>query len=97
MTLSSEKVTNLLIRYYNCIMRAGYYPDQWRRILDVIVEKGKGPILGKLYIIQFIKAVMQLLMQIFFSLRNQRNIELDDRILKYNFSSQKSCCIKNAI
>lgn len=97
MTLSSDKVTNLLIRYYNCIMKAGYYPDRWRRILDVIVEKGKGPILGKLRIIQLIEADMQLLMRVFFSLRNQGNIEFDDRISKYNFGSRKGCSVENAI
>ena len=47
------------------------------KVLDHILEKGKGPILGKLLTIQLIEANLQLLMRIFIGERNDKNIEKD--------------------
>lgn len=78
-------------------MRERYYVKRWEKILDCIVEKGKGPILGKLRIIQLIEADLQLLMRIFFSLRTEGNIETDQRIAQCNFGSRRGYSVESCI
>ena len=46
--LESEKMTSILVRFYNTIVKKGYYPKRWIKLLAIILEKGKGPIIGKL-------------------------------------------------
>jgi len=65
--------------------------------LDVILEKGKGPIIGKLRTIQLIEADLQLLMHIFIRGRNDDNIENDQRLSKFNYGSRRNYSIETAI
>ena len=44
-------------------MRMGYYPKSWTKVLDVIVDKGKECVAGKLRTIQLIEADSQLIMR----------------------------------
>ena len=44
------------MKYYNVIVMKGFYPSRWLKILDIILEKGKRPVLGKLCTIQLIEA-----------------------------------------
>jgi len=44
--LVSEKITTMLIKYYNIIIEEYYYLECWLSILDVMIEKVKGPTLG---------------------------------------------------
>ena len=62
-----------------------------------MIKKGKGPTLGKLCIIQLIKADMQLLIRIFMSIRNNRQIEKDSRLSKYNYGLRKGYFIELVI
>ena len=55
-SLESELLTSLLVKYYNIIIIKGFYSNQWLKILDVMLKKGKGLVLRKLYTIQLIKA-----------------------------------------
>ena len=66
-------------------------------MLDVIIEKGKGPVLGKLRTIQLIEADLQLVMKILVNNRNKHNIESDIRIAKSNYGSRPRYSIDNAI
>ena len=50
-TLGSTKMTSILIIYYNIIIKACYFPSRWMSILNVMIEKGSRPTLGKLHII----------------------------------------------
>jgi len=67
------------------------------KILDIVIKKGKGPILSKLRIIQLIEANLQLLMRIFIVSRNENLIEKDHRISKSNFGSRKYYSIETVI
>ena len=49
--LESTKMTNILVRFYNTVVRKGYYLKRWVKLLAVILEKEKGPIIGKLRMI----------------------------------------------
>ena len=53
--LESMKMTRILVRFYNTIAKKGYYPKRWIKLLAIILEKGKGPIVGKLRTIQLIE------------------------------------------
>ena len=58
-------MTKILVRFYNTIVRKGHYLKRWIKLLDVTLEKVKGPILGKLRTTQIIEADLQLVMRIF--------------------------------
>jgi len=41
-------MTKVLVTFYNLILKNRYYPKRWEKILDAMLGKGKGMILGKL-------------------------------------------------
>ena len=59
------------------------------KVLDIILEKEKEPILGKLRTIQLIEADLQLIIRIFIRERNDENVAIDKRISKYNRGSRR--------
>ena len=87
-------------RYYSCNLLL-YFTDIYLllevKILDIVIKKGKEPILGKLRTIQLIKADLQLLMRIFMGSSNKDLIEKDHRISKSNFGPRKHYSIKIVI
>jgi len=95
--LDSEQMTRILVRFYNTLIRKRLYLKHWLKILDIILEKGKGPILGKLRIIQLYEADFQNLMRIYIGDRNEKNIEKDSRLSQFNYGSKKSYSIDEAI
>ena len=54
-TLDSERMTDILFSYYNLLTKNGYFPKRWLDVLDVMIEKGKGMVLGKLRTITLIE------------------------------------------
>ena len=54
--LESEKFTKILVRLYNKVIRIGFYPTRQTKIIDVMIEKRKGPRINKLHTIQLIEA-----------------------------------------
>ena len=65
--------------------------------MKVLIEKGYRPTLGKLRMIQLIEADLQLLIRIFILLRNQGNIETDNKISNCNYGSYQNYSIETAI
>ena len=66
-------------------------------MLDIIIEKGKRPIIGKLYIIQLIEADLQMIIRIFLPSEGEEIIECNDRFSKANYRLHKNYSIKSAI
>jgi len=62
-----------------------------------MIEKGYGPVIDKLCIIQLIEADLQLLMRIFIELKCKKYLEKDKRLSKANYSSWKNYSIEMAI
>ena len=87
----------LIVNFYNHIICNNYYSERQLKIVNIILEKGKELVLGKLHIIQLIEADLQLLICIFMRKRAQNNIEKDKRISEYNYVSRKGYSIKLAI
>ena len=63
----------------------------------MILEKGKGLVLGKLRIMQLIETDMQLLMRIFVNARNKFRMKRDNQIVKSNYRLRSYYLIENAI
>jgi len=87
-TLSSHKMTIILVTFYNAVLKKGYCLQRWIKLLAVILEKGKGPIIGKLRTIKLIEGDLQILMRIFIGGRNDRKLEDDPRLSKFNYGSR---------
>jgi len=96
-SIGSERMTDILIDFYNTIIEIGYYPERWLNIIDVMLEKGKGPKLGKLRTITLIEGDLQLLMRIFLDGSTNELIEKDPRFSKANYGSRKNFSIESAI
>ena len=62
-----------------------------------MLEKGKGPVVDKLYTIQIIEVDLQLLIRILANTKNKLSIETNKRVLKYNYRLRTNYSIKNAI
>ena len=92
-----ERMNAILVRYYSMIIRQRYFPSRWLKILDIMIEKGKGPIVGKLRIIQLIEADLQMIMRIFINYRNKGKIESNSRISKVNYGSHNQYSFENSI
>ena len=63
--LGSESMTTILLTCRDAIAKAGCCPKRWRKMLDAILEKGKGPVIGKLRATSLIEADLQFVMSIF--------------------------------
>jgi len=57
------------------------------RVLDITLDKGKGPVIGKLYTIELVETDLQLLMRIFVGNRANSLPEKDPSLSKFNFGS----------
>ena len=90
-------MTEILVAYYNILLSKGYYPKRWLKILDAMLGKGKGIVLGKLRIIMLIEADLQYIMRIYLSDEIEELIKSDKRFLKSNYDSRKNYSIKTAI
>ena len=66
-------------------------------LIDAILEKRKGPVLGKLRIITLIEGDLQMLMRMFLQAEEEELIEDDKRFVKANYRSQKNYSIETAI
>ena len=95
--LDSKRMTNVLIRFYNLLLRNGYFPKRWLDILDIMIGKGKGLVLGKLRIITLIEADLQYIMRIFLGDEVEEMIENDDRFSNPNYGSRKNYSIESAL
>ena len=80
----SSLILSSIVLSHTIIIRKQYFPMRWMKILEVILEKGKGPVLGTLRNIQLIEGVIQVLMSILINQRNKFKIETDLRIVKSN-------------
>ena len=62
-----------------------------------MIEKGKGPILGKLRVIELIEGDLQTIVRTYVELRNDYSIKNDSRLSHFNFDSRKHYSIESAL
>ena len=94
---NNDEFLEVLLFFYNVVITKGIILQRWQNILDVILEKGKGPLLGKLRIIELIEGDMQIITRMHVGARNDENVEIDNRMSKHNFGSRKWYSIESAI
>ena len=87
----------MLVDHYDIIIKVQFFPERWLKMRVIMIEKVKGPVLGKLRKIQLIEADLQITMRIVVNVRNKGNIESDDRVFNINYVSRPRCSIKDAI
>ena len=63
----------------------------------MIIEKGKGPVIGKLRNIQLIEADLQLLIMIFMGAKSEKLIKKEMRLSTANYGSRKNYSVELAI
>ena len=80
--------------FYNIVIAKGIVLDRWRGVLDVMLEKGKGPTLGKLRIIELIEGDSQLIVWLHVGFKNDENAKKDSRFSKFNHGSHKQYSIE---
>ena len=95
--LGVERMTSILVAHYNIIIKNGCYPKRWLKILDAMLGKGKGWIIGKLRIITLIEADLQFIMRMFLGGDEKELIEEDNRFSKANYGSRKNYSIESAM
>ena len=74
-----------------------YYLEYQLKILDVMLEKGKGPILRKLRTRQLIEVDLQMIMRVFINGRTRNNTISNKQIPKANCRSHRGYSIDNLI
>ena len=53
----------MLVKCYIILIKCNHYPSRWLKVVDVMLEKGKGARLKKLRILEMIEADLQLVMR----------------------------------
>ena len=87
----------VLVVYYNILIINQYYPVYRLKILDIMLGKGKGLILGKLRTIELIEADLQIIICVLINKRTRNNTENNKCISKENYGSYRGYLIDNLI
>ena len=85
----------VLVKFYNIVTKHNHYPSRWLTVACVMLEKGKGPGLKKLRILEMIEICLQLVMRACLGGRMNESLDTDKRVSKYNYESRKGHYIEN--
>ena len=55
LVVENKGFIEVLLMFYNIIIQKGIVLNNWRCVFNAMLDKGKGPVLGKLQIIELIK------------------------------------------
>ena len=97
LVVDNEEFIGMLLMFYNLTILIGIVLNRWRSVLDTMLDKEKGLVLGKLLIIELIEGDLQLIIRLHAGLRNNRNIEKDSRLSKFNFGSRQDYSIESVL
>ena len=64
LVVDNEEFMDMLIMFYNLAIAKRIVLNLWRNVLDTMLDKGKGPVLGKLRIIELIEGDLQLIIRL---------------------------------
>ena len=80
MVIDNDEFLEILTLFYNLVIINGIVLDRWRNIIDTILDKGKGPLLSKLRIIELIEGDLQLIIRLYVGQRNDKNIKKSKKL-----------------
>ena len=69
-----ERITKVLVRHHNVMLKCDHFPSIWLDVLDIILEEVKGNEINKLRTMQRIEADLQFLMRIFLRIRIEEKL-----------------------
>ena len=78
--LESNRLVSMLVKFYNVVITFNHYPSRWVKLVDFMLEKGKGPNLNKFRILEMIETDTQLVMRMCLGGRTNNRIEMDKRM-----------------
>ena len=78
MRIRKQKNEKKLVSCHNLNISNQIYPERWLKILNIMLEKGKGLLLGKLRTTKLVEANFKLLMRVFIIERIIGLIETDE-------------------
>ena len=78
--LERERILEVLVQFYNVIIKHNHYPSMWLKIVDIVLEKEKVPRLKKLRTLEMIEAYLQLVMRMCLEIRMNEIVDLDLRL-----------------
>ena len=96
LVVNNEEFVEVLILFCNLVIQKEIVLKRWRSVLDAMLEKGKGPLLGKLRVIDLIEGDLLILVRMHAGLRYENNAKKDRRLSHFNFGSRKHCSIESA-
>lgn len=85
------------MRFINVTIKNEHVLRRWLDVADITLEKGKGPRIDKLRIIQLIEGDLQLVFRILVSNRTSVNAEKSNRLSAFQFGNRKGFDIQTAI
>ena len=95
--LDSSLMTFILVILLNIFLKRCFYPSRWLKLSETILEKGKGPTIGKSRNVTLIEGDLQIGIRISLNSDAEELIENDDRFSESNFGSRKNYVITSAI
>ena len=81
-------MTEILVAVLNLFIKEKHYPQRWLNLVETSLEKGKGPVRGKLRFMTLIEADMQIVIRIALSSEEEESIEKDERFSVENHGSR---------
>ena len=91
MVIDNDEFLEILILFYNLVIIKGIVLDRWRNTIDAMLDKGKGPLLGKLRIIELIEGDLQLIIRSHEGQRNDENTKkITSKSIGINQNTSKS-------
>ena len=64
-TLECERIVEVFVQFCDVITKHNHYPRHLLKVVDIVIEKGKGPRMSKLRMLEMIEADLQLVMRFF--------------------------------
>ena len=55
-------MVEILVQFHNVTIKCNHHQMRWLKFVDVVIEKGKGPRINKLRMLEMIEADLQLVM-----------------------------------
>ena len=90
-------MTFMLVKMLNIFLQRRHCPKRQLKLLNILLENGKGSKLGKLHNVTLVERDSQIGMRIALGAPGQELIENDDRFSKVNFGSRKNYAISTAL
>ena len=74
-TILCARIIVIIVWFYNISLLQNYYSKRWINLVEITLEKGKGPILGKLRNITLIEGDLQINIRICLNAKSEELIE----------------------